>query len=391
MVDGDEWGMSPLVHRDGEDEYVSLSCEHDTETPTNTYILGAKIFERVSGCLIGDGLTPIYKARRGDSPDWNSATKFKWSEFSEGNELEMLKFLKERNVWGMIRLDAHYVGVDTEMLHDGLTLGNPITLQADSDGPRSETGERTTGSSGHDIQDEQKLFTCTVVAPEGRSLHTYESIPEVLYALRDAAKAHQSLYQYGRILHRDVNPLNIIIPSHGPTPPTLPECFDMSKEISEPYQPHQAVGTYIFQAIEVLQTYLPDNPHIYCHDLESFSYSFLFLAVAPRPVPKGENQLQHPASSVLREWNEGRPFDKANRKIQDMESVDEFGRRIVAEFTPEFQGLGALAERLRAIMFPVDEDCEICTGTDMNNLGTNALYDAVVGAFDDAALEHARL
>ncbi|KAL1858887.1 hypothetical protein Daus18300_009756 [Diaporthe australafricana] len=396
FMDRDEWGMSPLVHRDGEDEYVSLPCEHDTETPTNTYILGPKIFERVSGHMVGDGLT-VYRARRGGSPDWSYAIKFKWSESSEDDELEMLKLLKERNVWGVIRLHAYYVGANTEMLHDGLTLGNPITLQADSDGSRFEIDEPATGSSVHDIQNEHKSFTCTVVAPEGRSLHKYKSILEILYALRDAAKAHRSLYLDGQILHRDINPSNIIIPSYDPTRDAADASrgilidFDMSKENSEPYQPNQAVGTYIFQAIGVLRACLPDNPHTYRHDLESFFYTFLFLAVAPRPVPKGENQLQLPATSVLREWNKGRPFDKANRKIQDMESVDEFRRRIVAEFTPEFQGLGALAEKLRGILFPVDGDGEIWTGTDMTDHGTNALYDAVIGAFEDAALESARL
>ncbi|KAK2613127.1 hypothetical protein N8I77_000056 [Diaporthe amygdali] len=396
LMDRDEWGMSSLVHRNGEDEYVSFSYKHDTGAATNTYILGAKIFERVSGHLVGDGLT-VYRARRIDSPNWNYAIKFKWSEPSERHELTMFNLLKERNVWGVIRLDAHYDGVNTEMLHNGLTLGNPITLQAEDDGSRVEINEHVTESSGESIQDEPKTFICAVVTPEGRSLHKYESILEVLYALSDAVKAHRSLYQKGRILHRDINPSNIIIPSYGPNRDAADTArgvlidFDMAKEVSEPEEPHQAVGTYIFQAIGVLQAYLPDNPHTYRHDLESFFYTFLFLAVTPRPVPEGENQLQLPTSSVLREWTKGRLFDKANRKIQDMETAEEFSRRIIAEFTPEFQKLGALAEKLRAILFPVNEDGEIWTRTDMTGQGTNALYDAIIGAFKDAASEHARL
>lgn len=396
LMDKGEWGISSLVHRNGGDECVSFSEKHGTESSTNTYVLGAKIFERVSGYMVGDGLT-VYRARRGDSPDWNYAIKFKWSESSESNELEWFNLLEERNVWGVIRLDAHYVGANTNTLHDGLTLGNPTTIRAKDIGSHVELDRALTEFSNPSTQDESKIFACTVVTPGGRSLHRYESIPEVLYALRDAVKAHRSLYQDGRILHRDINPSNIIIPSYSSTRDGSDAArgvlidFDMAKENSEPHQPHQAVGTYIFQAIGVLQAYLPDNPHTYRHDLESFFYTFLFLAVAPRPVPEGENQLQLPASSVLREWNEGRLFDKANRKIQDMESADEFRRRIVAEFTSEFQGLRALAEKLRSILFPVDEGGKIYVGTDMTEQGTNILYEAVIGAFEDAALEHARL
>ncbi|KAL2289308.1 hypothetical protein FJTKL_02313 [Diaporthe vaccinii] len=396
FMDRGEWGMPPLVHRDGEDDYVRLLPRRDTSNPTDAeYILGAKIFERVAGNLVGDGLT-IYRARRADSSDEDYAVKFKWTDESESNELRMLNLIKERNVWGVGRLEAHYVGASTEMLHEGLALGNPLTLQLESDGSCDEVG-RDMICCSQDVWNEPKKFTCAIITPQGRSLHNYQSIPEALFALRHAVRAHRSLYQDGRILHRDINPSNIIIPSYGPDTDAADAArgvlidFDMAKENSEPHQPNQAVGTYIFQAVGVLQAYLPNNPHSYRHDLESFFYTLLFLAVAPRPVPDGENQLQLSPSSVLREWYKGRLVDKANRKIQDMESADEFKRRIVAEFTPEFQGLGALAEKLRASLFPVDEDGEILTGTDLTDHGTNALYDAVIGAFEDAALEHARL
>ncbi|KAI3391799.1 hypothetical protein diail_6789 [Diaporthe ilicicola] len=278
----------------------------------------------------------------------------------------MLDLLKQRNVWGVIRLDAHYVGVNTEMLHNGLTLDNPITLHTESEGARFENDGTVRESASQYGEYESKIFTCTVAAPEGRVLHKCESVLEVLYALRDAAKAHRSLYQDGRILHRDINPSNISIPSYGPNRDAAADTvrgvlidFDLAKETSDPHHPKQAVGTYIFQAIGVLQAHLADTPHTYRHDLESLFYTFLFLAVAPRPIPKGEDQLQLPASSVLREWNKGRLSDRANRKVQD--------------------GLGVLAETLRAILFPVGEDGEIWTETDMTQSGTNALYDAVIG------------
>lgn len=74
-----------------------------------------------------------------------------------------------------------------------------------------------------------------------------------------------------------------------------------------------------------------------------------------------------------------------------MESAEGFRLLIVLEFTLEFQRLRPLAERLREILFPVNEEGEILIGTDITEQGTNALYDTVIGVFEDAALEHARL
>ncbi|KAG6355377.1 hypothetical protein INS49_003339 [Diaporthe citri] len=392
LMDRGEWGMSPLVRIDGEEGYVSLSSRRDTANPTDNYILGAKIFERVSGNLVGDGLT-VYRARRADSSDGDYAVKFKWSDESESNELRILNLLKERNVCGVILLDAHYVGASTEMLHDGLSLGSPLTWQLGSDGSCDEI-DGDMGSCSQHVRNEPKRPTCTVVTPQGRSLHNYQSIPEVLFALRDAVRAYRSLYQDGRILHRDINPSNIIIPSYGPDTDAVDAArgvlidFDMAKENSELYQPNQAVGTYIFQAIVVLQAYLPDNPHTYRHDLESFFYTFLFLALARAQFRMGKINCNFPRRACC---GSGTRAGWLTKRIARYKTWSRFKRRIVAEFTPEFQRLGALAEKLRAILFPVDGDGGILTGTDLTDHGTNALYDAVNGAFEDAALEHARL
>lgn len=203
-------------------------------------------------------------------------------------------------------------------------------------------------------------------------------------------EAHRSLYVDGQILHQDINPSNIIIPSSDPdsSDPDIESTggrgvlidLDMAKENSAPYRPFQAVGTYIFQAIGVLQAYLPDNPHTHRHDLESFFHAFLFLAVCPSPVPSGENQLQLPSSSVLRQWLVGCPVDKARRKMKDMNALN-FGQ-ILNEFTANFKGLTGLAEELR-LLFPI-RDGEMFTGTDLTAEGTDALYDSIILAFEKA-------
>ena len=55
------------------------------------------------------------------------------------------------------------------------------------------------------------IFRCLVISPAGKSICDFDLIKQLLEALRDAIKAHQSLYTVGKILHRDISENNIII------------------------------------------------------------------------------------------------------------------------------------------------------------------------------------
>lgn len=55
------------------------------------------------------------------------------------------------------------------------------------------------------------IFSCLVISPAGRTIKEFESIPELLVALRDAIKTHRSLLNKAKILHRDISENNIII------------------------------------------------------------------------------------------------------------------------------------------------------------------------------------
>lgn len=58
---------------------------------------------------------------------------------------------------------------------------------------------------------DNRIFSCLIISPAGRAIHNYESPLELLEALRDAIKAHRSLYLEGNVLHRDISENNIII------------------------------------------------------------------------------------------------------------------------------------------------------------------------------------
>ena len=58
---------------------------------------------------------------------------------------------------------------------------------------------------------DNRVFRCLVISSAGRAVHKYEKESELLGALRDAIKAHRSLYLKGNILHRDISEYDIII------------------------------------------------------------------------------------------------------------------------------------------------------------------------------------
>jgi serine/threonine protein kinase len=96
--------------------------------------------------------------------------------------------------------------------------------------------------------------------------------------MRDAIKAHQSLYKAGNILHRDISSNNIII-----TEPDVAGGFkgmlidlNLAKERdSGPSGARHQTGTVQFMAVEVLR----NADHTYRHDLESFFYVLLWMGV----------------------------------------------------------------------------------------------------------------
>ena len=73
-----------------------------------------------------------------------------------------------------------------------------------------------------------------------------DSIPELLEALRDAVKAHRSLYTDGKILHRDISGNNIIITdpkeADGLTGMLIDE--DLAKEIGSGQSGARHDGVY---------------------------------------------------------------------------------------------------------------------------------------------------
>ncbi|KAF5554119.1 serine threonine kinase [Fusarium mexicanum] len=229
------------------------------------------------------------------------------------------------------------------------------------------------------------LLTCAVIAPFGRPIYDYRTVLEVLECMRDTIKAHRSLYIDAKILHRHVSISSLRMYSAGGNERDASKGiligFDNARDMEiEPEKPYCLYGTKTFMAIDLSRNSDDLVLHTYRHDLESFFYVFLFMAVGghQRPSPQ----------SRLRQWEVGSKNwpEIAEKKRRDISSNDNFSA-ILSEFRPEFKGLESLAHALRDVLFFPDGN-EFFTGTNMDGEATEKLYGAMIGAFENAVGEN---
>ncbi|KAH8598594.1 hypothetical protein B0O99DRAFT_700179 [Bisporella sp. PMI_857] len=207
---------------------------------------------------------------------------------------------------------------------------------------------------------------CLVTSPAGRPLHEYQSVKELLEALRDAIRGHRSLLEVGKILHRDMPPKGRLID------------LDLAKELnSMPSEARHRTGTTRFMAVEVLE----GKGHTYRHDLESFFYVFVWMCIQYGYESMGRqkpNKPLRPKTNILRGWYTGMYTDIARNKMGVM-GKNRF-ESIIAEFAPKFESLKPLARELRSALFPI-RDGDIFTGT-LHDHGI--MYDGMINAFSRA-------
>ncbi|OJD25733.1 hypothetical protein ACJ73_02890, partial [Blastomyces percursus] len=264
--------------------------------------------------------------------------------------------------------------------------------------------------NGEELYD-NRVLRCLVISPAGRPIHRYESPLELLKALRDAIKAHRSLYLDGNILHRDISENNIIItdPDKAGGYSGMLIDLDLAKEVGSGRSGarHQT-GTMEFMAIEVLL----NIDHTYRHDLESSFYvliwqcarhgwdklkqlralyqlygwghSMLEIWRAGSHLDQGEferilmNDPSPPNDSMLKDWYNGTYKKIARIKRTDMgaDGLED----ILSEFPPIFDCAKPLCRAIRDILFPYGGR-GIIVGTPQD---PKRLYDPIIKAYNDA-------
>jgi serine/threonine protein kinase len=184
-----------------------------------------------------------------------------------------------------------------------------------------------------------RVSYCLVTSPAGRPLHEYQSVRELLEALRDAIRGHRSLLEDGRILHRDISENNIIItelPAKEAPKGRLID-LDLAKDLDGmPSGARHRTGTMQFMAIEVLE----GKDHTYQHDLESFFYVFVWMCIRcgyEGMARQKLHKLLRPKTNILRGWSTGIYTEIANTKQGHM-GKNRF-ENVIVEFAPKFKNL----------------------------------------------------
>ncbi|XXG98085.1 rRNA-binding ribosome biosynthesis protein [Hypoxylon texense] len=379
LMTDDDLGKSNMIESDQDGSYVVLDS---SVTPSlgKLYLEDQPIASRER--LVGTGTT-CYRARMPYSSRWDYVLKFKWRWARDRPENELLELAKEKRVWGAISLGYYKEAESTANLRRSLRWGRHRKFsRVQKYGSEEQQQEHTSHADGLVEYTEEtgdmfqnRVLTCVVTSPVGRPLHTFQSLSELLHAMRDAIKCHRSLLFDARILHQDISVGNIIIVDgrEEDKPKGILIDLDSAVELAEGTSKDDGiddgvVGTRPFIAIGVLKS----ERHSYRHDLESFLYVILWTIIT--------NHTENlPETSKLRQWSNGSWDELAMRKSLDM-NQDNF-QTILEEFPPEFHSLKPLAESLRRILFPL-RDGVFWTGSDSSPEAADKLYDEIISAFE---------
>ncbi|KAI1820770.1 serine/threonine-protein kinase Sgk2 [Xylaria intraflava] len=423
-MDDDAMGLDMFIEREDKHHYITLNDAVDEDT------VGKETRIRLVGPIVRQKAIVCRGTTCYETQDRNVA-KFSWASDKRKLEVEQLKLAKDRGVKGVAKVVAHrqittiaelrkglefrerhkfrneevyfedlpLVGTITtsghkrklSSDHHSLTSGSKKrrsksqqskVVQKQSGEPTSSTGKPSLYSSGRDKW-ENRIYSCLVISPAGRVVSDFRTIKELLEAMRDAIRAHQSLYETGNILHRDISSNNIII--------TRPETADGFKGMlidldlakvrdSGPSGARHQTGTVQFMAVEVLRK----TDHTYRHDLESFFYVLLWMC-ARQSWSNGLARGEMPSKgSVLRRWEIGTFDSIADAKVGHM-TVNGL-ETIMGDFPGSLGIVKPLCLKLRTILF--GDSARLVFGTPVGD--SNQLYSPFIAAFDDAVRDMSR-
>lgn len=380
MMNDEEVGLNSFIKQDGLRRYVEFKEFEEVEAE-RFYLESEPI--AAPRYIIGPGTT-CYASRRLTSNKPNLVVKFAWREDKRHTELELLTLTKERNVSGVIKVIGCQDLESIEYLRQGLQFTQPYDFpQATADPNVVSKGDNVATSRSFNENSDQsfinRTFSCILTSPLGRPINKFESILEFLEACRDVIKALRSLYEDGRILHRDICIKNLIIVSPQNDEHAKGALIDLDGSLDldkGPARRGELVGSEGFMAIGILS----GDPHTYRHDLESLLYVFLWVAICNNHDYDDQESLRdQPKTSRLWGWcSMDFRFVRQN-KIIDMKP-DGFPR-VLDEFSIEFKHLEGLARELKGLLFPL-RGGEIFIGTDMDQGDADRLYDGMIDAFN---------
>ncbi|VCU39396.1 Bgt-51865 [Blumeria graminis f. sp. tritici] len=202
------------------------------------------------------------------------------------------------------------------------------------------------------------------ISPIGKPINDFNTPPEVVMGLRDAIKAHRSLFTDAKILHRDISVNNILLKicddpkDYGGILIDL-DLATLFKDGKAQGKLEAMTGIMQFMTLEILKNSFAAPRavvlHSYRHDLELFFYVLLWICMRYGwPVSKS------PHLDFLRKWYSGTAEEIYKNKKTQMK-LETFGEEVYERIPPTFKVTENLVRKLWKILFCKGED--IATGT----------------------------
>ncbi|TWU79100.1 hypothetical protein ED733_008727 [Metarhizium rileyi] len=413
-MDENATGLDMFIKRENEYRHITLDD-----------LSGNKIRVRLDKAIVRQQAivcrgTTCYKTQN------NQVAKFSWVSDKRKLEAEQLKLAEQRGVKGVARLVAFRQITTIAELREGLEFperhlfrGETVHFEdlssatestktssykrkslsentSSENTPHNTSGPKRRRSNsqksrlatefndhrpGEEFNDHtpgedlwgNRIYSCLLVSPAGRVISEFITIMELLESMRDAIKAHQSLYITGNILHRDISPNNIIITKSEEGFKGMLIDLDLAKvQDGSPSGARHQTGTIQFMAIQVLR----NADHTYRHDLESFFYVLLWMC-ALQSWNHGFGGKEPPRDSALRGWETGTFKQIAAVKVGHM-TVNGL-QEVMDEFPDMFDVVKPLCLKIRSILF--GETANLNIGTP--SCEPDELYRSIITAYDD--------
>ncbi|KAH8723427.1 hypothetical protein GQ44DRAFT_761081 [Phaeosphaeriaceae sp. PMI808] len=233
-------------------------------------------------------------------------------------------------------------------------LSSPITLPSlHHPGARlSDISLAKTGSS-NSFAFPDSFDTSVIVRDYGKPIYKASSPACLLAALEGCIEGYESLHARAGFLQCDISPNNLMVNEDEENPSWRSFLIDLDLAVMEQREKSSGArgktGTRAFMAIGVL---LDDKNHSFMHDLESFFWVLFWICAHYAGLGKDIGATEFKC------WNYESDQKLAELKLGLVSRERHFLNRIIKAFTPYYQPLIPLVNRLRRVVFLMNNPWE---------------------------------